>query len=55
MPDIGKGAHSFSDLVGPIYTFRNIIFISASDAAGTAAHATLKINDHGISRHLLTS
>jgi hypothetical protein len=55
IPDIRKGAYGFGDLVGPVDAFRNVVFVSAGYATGTAAHAPLKINDHGISRHLLTS
>jgi len=55
MPDIRKSAYGFGNFVGPIDTFRNVVFVSAGYTAGAAAHTTLKIYDHGISWHLFTS
>jgi hypothetical protein len=55
IPDIRESAYGLGNFVGPIDTFRNVVFVSAGYTAGAAAHTALKIYDHGISWHLFTS
>ena len=52
IPHIGKSTGSFSDLIGPVDAFRQVVFIFAGNDATSAANASLKIYYHSVSSHL---
>ena len=53
--DVGKRPRGLGDFVGPVNPLRDVVFAAAGEAAGTASDATLQVDDHGISGHLISS